>query len=285
MTSAGFDVSDGATLNVSRHDEPGAVATVILLHGYACDHRCWHRVVEVLPKAVEQPIRVLAYDQRGHGSSSRASPRTATMPQLGDDLADIVTGLSIGPVVLVGHGMGGLAVLAMAARHPSLFTDRVAGVVLLSTAASWMETSAALTGKLAAELEIILGSRIVRQVRRHVDKAVTAGLRWLLFGEHANADDVRLVADMVNRHWPHTAALFRPELSAIDLEKALSIASDMPRLILTGQRDRLVPATQQTTSIDDATVLPGLGHMLPLEGAAMITPRIVAMVHQAIRRA
>ena len=43
-----------------------------------------------------------------------------------------------GDVVLVGHSMGGMAIMAFAERHPETFADRVAGVALIATTAGRM---------------------------------------------------------------------------------------------------------------------------------------------------
>ena len=40
-----------------------------------------------------------------------------------------------GPIVLVGHSMGGMTIMALADAHPELFGDQVLGVALLSTSA------------------------------------------------------------------------------------------------------------------------------------------------------
>jgi pimeloyl-ACP methyl ester carboxylesterase len=272
-------LSDGARLHVRVIDAPDPVATVVLVHGYACDHRAWHKVHHVVPLAVSQPVRVIAYDHRGHGDSSAATVDTATVEQLGDDLAELVTQLAIGPVVLAGHGMGGLTVLAFAARHSALFAERVAGVVLLATSAGRLaETSAAWSNsaaRLVADLEALFGPGLVQRVRQRIDKAKTAGLRWMLFGEDPDPEDVRLTAEMIHRHWPHTVALFRPALAGFDRRAlpATKVVSVM------GERDRLLPVLAE----QDLVVLPGIGHMLPLEGAAEITPRIVGVVNAALR--
>ena len=68
----------------------------------------------------------------------QAPPQTMTMSQLGDDLALVLRALApTGPVVVVGHSMGGMATMALARRHPALFAPggRVVGVGLVATAA------------------------------------------------------------------------------------------------------------------------------------------------------
>jgi pimeloyl-ACP methyl ester carboxylesterase len=278
-------LADGASLGLTRNGAPDARLTVVLAHSYAQDRRIWHKVLDILPSATEQPIQVIAYDHRGHGESSPATTRTATVEQLGDDLAEL-TKTAPGRVVLVGHGMGGLACLALAARHG---LHNVAGLVLLSTPAN--SAGAAVpqsVGRMVQDLEAILGPKIIGHVKTRIDKAKTIGLRWLLFGDDPDPDDTRLVAEMISRHWPDTVALFRPALDRYDQAAALSMAARTPLVAITGEKDRIVPASHANLLADAvqegaAIVLPGLGHMLPLEGSAEIIPRVVGQVHTILR--
>jgi pimeloyl-ACP methyl ester carboxylesterase len=285
------ELADGATISLTRTGAEDAELTVVLVHSYAQDRRIWHKIVETLPTATEKPIQVVAYDQRGHGESSPANHDTATVEQLGDDLAELLE-TTDGPIMLVGHGMGGLVSMALTARHQLLFNVRVKGLVFLSTAAGWVaEASATLpqsVGRVVQDLEAILGSKLIGHVKNRIDKAKTIGLRWLLFGDDPDPDDTRLVAEMISRHWPETVALFRPALDRYDRAQALSVASNTPVLAIVGEKDRLVPASHAHALADSvqngtAVTLPGLGHMLPLEGAAEIIPRIVGQVHQILR--
>lgn len=281
-------LSDGTKLHLTRGGARDARVTVILVHSYAQDHRVWHKIMEVLPGVTARPVQVLAYDHRGHGESGRANDSTATVERLGDDLAELIQ-TTTGRLILVGHGMGGLVIMALTARHQELFTERVAGLVFLATAAGLL--AAALprsVGRLAQDLEPILGSRLLDHVRSRIDKAKTIGLRWLLLGDDPDPADARLVAQMISKHWPDTVALFRPALDQYDREAALTVAAETPVLAVVGEKDRIVPASHARALAaavhqGTAVTLPGLGHMLPLEGAAEIIPRIVGLVHQVMR--
>jgi len=79
-------------------------------------------------------VRVLRYDHRGHGGSA-ASPRgTANIDQLGDDLAALLRErVPTGKIVLVGHSIGGMSIMALAERHPELVAERVSGVAFVAT--------------------------------------------------------------------------------------------------------------------------------------------------------
>ena len=72
------------------------------------------------------------WDQRSHGRSGRSDLTHATIDQLGDDLLAVLEATTAPgrPVVLVGHSMGGMTIMALADRHPELFGDRVVGVAL-----------------------------------------------------------------------------------------------------------------------------------------------------------
>lgn len=290
-----FALADGAELAVATGGDPDAEVTVVLAHSYAQDRRVWHKIAAMLPGAVRRPVRVLAYDHRGHGESSPAVPATATVERLGDDLAEVLRGAAPqGLVVLVGHGMGGLAVMALTVRHRELFAQRVAGVAFLATSAGRLaDTSAAWPGsfgRIAQDLRAVLGDRVLdRVVTPRIDKAVSIGLRWLLLGDDPEPGDVRLVAEMISAHWPDAVALFRPGLDRYDREAALAVAAGVPVVAVVGERDRLVPtghAAVLAGAVQDGTavVLPGAGHMLPLEAAAQVLPRLVGLTHVAWRR-
>ncbi len=276
-----FPLADGATLGLVRAGDPDAPATVLLLHSYGQDRRVWHKITDLLPAAA--PVAVVAYDHRGHGSSSAACTDTATLEQLGDDLAEVIErAVPHGPVVLVGHGMGGH--VAMAARHPLLARHRVGALVFLSTSVGWVaENLPRPLGRLVQDLHAILGPRLVGDVHRRIDKATTVGLRWLLLGDDPAPDDVRLVAEMVSRHWPDTVALFRPTLDQTDRTGALEVAAGLPVIAMVGEKDRLVPGGRLVHDLRHGHVVtvPGAGHMLPLEAAPEIVPRIVAEVRAA----
>ncbi|MFI6095158.1 alpha/beta fold hydrolase [Lentzea sp. NPDC051213] len=261
-------LEDGTELHVVRAGNPDADITIVLAHGYALDHRSWHKVVEQLA----QDFQVISYDHRGHGRSASATKETATIEQLGEDLGELIErAVPSGSVVIAGHSMGGMAALAMAERRPRLFRQRVLGNVFVSTAASGMsETSLAwpkAVGKLVRELERAFGP-IVRAVREKIEPTKTAGLRWWLFGDQPDPADVELTADMVWGHWPETVALFRPAVDRYDREAGLTVAKEKAVVAVVGDEDRLVPESDAVKFGGTSVVLADAGHMLPLERPA-----------------
>src|SRR3982751_5325440 len=126
-------VADGVRLFVETSGPADAPLTVVLLHGWCLDRRTWHRQVTALEAASPQP-RVIAYDSRGHGRSGHTRLRSATLAQLGDDLAEVIRAYApAGPIVLAGHSLGGMTIMEFAESYPQEFAGRVAGLVFVST--------------------------------------------------------------------------------------------------------------------------------------------------------
>src|SRR4051812_48415108 len=87
-------------------------------------------------------VRMVFYDQRGHGQSAEAPPDTYTVEQLGKDLETLLAVTAPkGPVVLVGHSMGGMTVLSHARQFPQRYPTRIVGVALISSAAEGVARS------------------------------------------------------------------------------------------------------------------------------------------------
>lgn len=279
-----FPVDDEVQLNVVRVGDPDAPVTVVLAHGYALDHRSWHRV---LPALIGAGVQVVAYDHRGHGESSPATAETATIERLGDDLAELIErGVRSPKVVVVGHSMGGMAAMALAERHPRLFSQRVSGLVFVSTAAGRVAESSLAwpqaVGRLVEELEKVFGP-VVRHIRGRIEPAKAAGLKWWLFGDEPDADDAELTARMVADHWPATVALFRPAFDKYDRQAALTVAAGTPVVAVVGEKDRLCPASHAAALVKavgsgEAVVLPGAGHMVPLERPAELAELISGLL-------
>ena len=111
-------------LELHYKDWGGEGVPAIALHGFALNH---HSFDEVAP-ALNDVVRVLAFDQRGHGLSQWAAALSDyTRETMVGDVAGMVEAFGFERVVLVGHSMGGMNAMTYAARHP----DRVSALVLI----------------------------------------------------------------------------------------------------------------------------------------------------------
>src|SRR4051795_2839628 len=108
---------DGVPLHVEVDEldpglrQPASPLTVVFCHGYALNLDSWH----FQRAAYRGLVRSVYYDQRSHGRSGRSSEGRATIDQLGHDLLTVLDHVvPDGPVVLVGHSMGGMSIVALA---------------------------------------------------------------------------------------------------------------------------------------------------------------------------
>nr|WP_319213152.1 alpha/beta hydrolase [Streptomyces sp. ME02-8801-2C] len=100
---------------------PVDAPALLLVHGWGGDGREWSFHAENLADR----FRVVVPDLRGHGRSE--VPGTGNSPrEMADDLAALVEVLDRGPVVAVGHSMGGQVVNLLAVRRPDLVRSVVA---------------------------------------------------------------------------------------------------------------------------------------------------------------
>jgi pimeloyl-ACP methyl ester carboxylesterase len=93
----------------------GAGPGILLLHGLMGRATTWWPVAQWLTRYG----RVVGLDARGHGRSPHRGGGWRTEDFVAD-AAEVVRSLDLGPVVAVGHSMGGLHAWTLAAVHPEL---------------------------------------------------------------------------------------------------------------------------------------------------------------------
>lgn len=122
------DSPSGARLAVSRYGE-GNGPVLVLTHGWGADQREWKWLLGSLPAAT----RVVTWDLPGLGASTPPRNREYSLPQLAGDLNAVVGTVKDGPVVLVGHSIGGMINLEYARQHGDQLGESVRGMVQLNT--------------------------------------------------------------------------------------------------------------------------------------------------------
>ena len=100
---------------------------LVLVHGFTGSKEDWSYVAPTLCRH----FRVLSYDQRGHGQSSKPEdPSAYTFDTLADDLAGLLDALRIERCHLMGHSLGGVVLQRYLVRHGA---GRVGRLVLVDT--------------------------------------------------------------------------------------------------------------------------------------------------------
>lgn len=268
---------DGVELHVEVQEAPGAPLTVVLCHGYLLNATSW----DVQRTMLAGRARVVLWDQRGHGRSGWGTPPNATIEQVGRDLyAVIKAAVPRGRMVLVGHSMGGMAILALAKSHPGLFGGRVVGAVLSSTSAGGLSAITAglppITARFMHRLVPATLSRLQRHARlvdgaRRSASGATYLITWpYLYGSRVPRPVARLTTQLMASVPIQVIAEFYGELVKYDLHAVLPALGRVPVLVMVGERDLITPiahAEALVAAMDRAelVVVPDAGHLLVLE--------------------
>jgi pimeloyl-ACP methyl ester carboxylesterase len=290
---------DGVDLHVEEVGPADADLTVVLVHGYVQEMAVWHYQRQALAAAGD--VRVVLYDQRSHGRSTRGAAERSTIDQLGRDLGRVLDEVvPTGPVVLVGHSMGGMTVMALADARPELFGDRVVGVALVCTSA----------GKIA---QVTFGlPTAALPVTRRVLPVLTRGMRTrprpFERGRRAGSDLVFLftrrggfgsgdvspavvdfVATMGARTPVDVIAEFYDTFMTHDKLAALGVLRDVEVLVVAGDRDLMTPPDHSRAMADalpDArlVVVADAGHMVALEHPEQVNDELLALLARARSR-
>ncbi|MEW1721481.1 alpha/beta hydrolase [Streptomyces sp. NPDC093109] len=280
--------ADGTRIHTEIHGEDGRPA-VVLAHGWTCSVQYW--AAQLADLAVDH--RVIVYDLRGHGrsrvpadvpadagrsdrsgrpGSPGGRPGAFSADALADDL-EAVLAATLAPgekAVVVGHSMGGMAVMA-AARRP-VFREHTAAVLLCNTGSS----------RLVADMEVvplpagrardwftrrILGTRLPLGPVTPVSKRL---LRYGTMGAGAAPERVTACARVVQACPRGTRVGWAKVLDGLDLDANVRELR-VPTAVLAGEADRMTPPVMSralAAALPECvglTVLAGVGHMGPVE--------------------
>jgi pimeloyl-ACP methyl ester carboxylesterase len=269
---------DGVPLHVEVDGDEDAPLTVVLSHGFTARLVEW----DLQRAALRDRARLVLWDQRGHGRSGWTKLTKATIDRTGRDLGQVLDATTpTGPVVLAGHSMGGMSVLALARQRPELFGDRVVGVFLLATSAGGLvETGPlGLFIKLVRKLRLLslylrflqLLAPLLERVRRRGTRLGRRVTRRLLFGaDDADLANVRLVQELLEETPYPVAMAFYATFLDHDETASLEMLRGVPVTVIAATHDRLTPATHGRDIASrigenaELVVVPGAGHSVNL---------------------
>jgi pimeloyl-ACP methyl ester carboxylesterase len=269
---------DGVPLHVEVDGVVDAPLTVVFSHGFTARLAEW----QLQRAALRTRARLVLWDQRGHGRSGWTALTKATIERTGRDLGQVLDATTpTGPVVLAGHSMGGMSVMALARQRPELFGDRVVGVFLLATSAGGLvETGVlGLAVKLIRRLRLLtlylrflqLIAPLLERFRRRGSAMGRRVVRRLLFGaDDADPASVRLVQELLEETpLPVTMAFYATFLDH-DETAALEVLRRVPVTVVAATHDRLTPAPHGRRIAEaigkgaELVVVPGAGHSVNL---------------------
>jgi len=298
---------DGVLLSVEEVGPLDAPLTVVFVHGYALSMASWTYQRRDLGAQLatanghRPTARLVFYDQRGHGSSGRGPAEHATIDQLAADLESVLTSrVPRGPVVLVGHSMGGMTVLTLAQRRPELFGTRVAGVALVSTSSGNLADldfglPSLLTRVRAAVLPVAVWTMRRRpgiaEHTRKLAKGIVSAATWSLSFASTDVDPAlgRYVDAMISGTPVDVVAEFYPAIAGLDASGAIGPLRRVPTLVLSGDADKMIPMAHserlmeqlvQGAGTAEFVVVPEAGHLVLLEKPAQVTAALAELVRR-----
>jgi pimeloyl-ACP methyl ester carboxylesterase len=285
---------DGPTADGPRGRRRPPV-TVVFCHGLALNQHSWHHQ----RRDLSDLGRLVFWDQRGHGRSGRGPAEHANIDQLGHDLLAVIEATApTGPVVLVGHSMGGMTIMAMADQHPELFGDRVIGVALIATSPGRLaEVTFGVPAAAGRALRRVAPGALAALNRRPAlvarGRRLGSDLEFVLtkrysFGTDVPPSLVRFVQEMHDSTPLDVLAELFPAFDAHDKLAALEVLNGVETLIMGGDADLMTPADHSREMVErvpgaELAILPDAGHLVMLEHHDVVTDHLRSLIERALR--
>jgi pimeloyl-ACP methyl ester carboxylesterase len=281
---------DGLALDVRSYGPEDVPVTVLLAHCWTLNQEDWHYQVRALQQEFGHRIRIVTWDHRGHGASQRAPRHSCTIEHLARDMADVIdTHAPRGKLVMAGHSIGGMTMMALAEHRPEIF-DRVVGAAFVSTSSGEMDTVTLglpeMGQFLRAQIPRMLALRsrtLTRKARRRAPIIERQVVHRFVFGHPMRLADAALTVEGIINSSAATMVGFYEDCMRHDRAHALKVLDGIPTHVLVGTRDVLTPpshARRIADHVDGAvlTVVPDAGHMLPLERHELVSGTLVRMI-------
>jgi pimeloyl-ACP methyl ester carboxylesterase len=279
--------TDRLALQTRQIGPQAAGMTVILLHGLLGDRDSWRRQMPHLTSH-HRDLRVIAYDQRGHGRSGCGGVLSNTVGQLARDLDSVIDATTpTGPIVLVGHSMGAMTILQYLQHHQSRNTHRISGVGLIATAAA--DISCHGLGRLLASPLAGAAWALAVHIPACAEALRTTTVRATQPLWRRATHKAPMLAALINAPQLPIVAGFLASISHFDGTAAYSTLSRTPTLIMCGTLDRVTPphhsaAIAAAVAGAEFVDVPGAGHMLMLDRPKVVNDRLDALLGRARRQ-
>ena len=261
-SSSSIPTGDGGRMYLRSAGTPGD-SPIVLLHGVTLDGSIWHNQLADL----QRDFHVIAPEWRGHGRSTPGHDGFG-LDALAADLDTLLETLDLHDALVVGHSMGGMALMRFCAAFPKTLEARVSGVAFQSTAVCDVGA-----GPLVVPLKV--GSWLARifpgATGRFSKQPADIGYVGARLGFGADPSPVWVEQTRLLLTHMDPVALTASVLPLLDHDERESMRRvPTPALVLVGSADLVTPLRQAeeiAALLPDSTLwsFGGAGHTLMLE--------------------
>jgi len=267
---------DGVRINVEVDEADAPGPTVVFLHGWMCTLDTWH----YQRLALRGRVRMVFVDHRSHGGSGPTRAANSTLVDLARDLRIVLDQVvPDGPIVLVGHSMGGMTIQQLAVDDPSWFGDRVRGIALVGTSGGRLLRSSPVLRRLIPLLRV--ASPAMDWGRAFNSYSIMR--RWAV-GPTAEPKHVDMVDEMILRAPSHVIFDFHRIFVGLDLTPGHEALGRARTVVIGGRHDQLTPYSHSerlAESIPGADLVTvEAGHMMMIEDHEIVTEAIEKLIEQ-----
>jgi pimeloyl-ACP methyl ester carboxylesterase len=238
---------DGTEIAVEILGDGHPGPSFVFVHGWTFSSRSYH-----YQRMLAERFRLVLMDHRGHGESDPGPRENRTVDQIGRDLYAVIAATCPDrDVILVGHSMGGMTIMSLAAQHPELFGEKVKGVALLNTSAGEVQDNvfglprplaAAWLKQWESALSLMVSDPLKAEKARRSGTAMSRLIsRWLNFGTKPDKRLVAFTEAMSAQTKAEVMGDFYLSLQEHDKVEALAALAHVPTVVVAGEKDRLLP--------------------------------------------
>lgn len=271
--------------------------TIVLTHGYCLSLRCWTYQRRAFRDA---GYTVISWDQRGHGRSGRGPAEGYVIDRLGADLYTVIEAFALDDdLVLIGHSMGGMTIMALGEQYPDLLRERVTGVAFVATSPGGLTlanggrlATVARTAleKLGPSILTPLGTRpSVFDTIRRVGKDIELFLvEQNSFSSPVPKVVVRYAADMLLGTPLDVINSYLKTFDGFDKRPVLAQFRHAQVLVFNGRQDLLTPPAHSELIVEaipgaEHVLVNDAGHVIMLEHPDLLNTHLIELTEQSTR--
>lgn len=244
------------------------MTTLVFLHGIGGGRAAWQRQ---LPFFEARGYATLAWEAPGYGSAPRVDPYT--FENAANALESALDDFAAGPVVAVGHSMGGMIAQEAYARFPQKFSALVLAF-----------TSSAFGGTSSDFAQQFIDARIKPLDLGRTMAEISARLMPTMHGAASDPSGLMLAAQVMASVPPETYRNAVAMLTTFDRRASLALI-EVPTLVLAGSEDVIAPPAMmermaQKIPGSEYVCLPGCGHLGPMDQPEAFNTALLAFLQR-----